>query len=264
MQRRENSERRDRREGAQHPQLLRPQSTPVLQAEGGVTSSRQATLFSKKVLGSQALQSPSSPWPCSSPAPASSHALSAGASVLIPSSPHAEPARASPTDAGGLCWGHFKPVFSLWSLVVRSISSPAPSQLALRSARGGGGSFCLEGLWKSGDQVKRGGASLAWTVLRGARSPWFIQASRRPQRQPPGTHRCPAQGPGAGAQEPLSLPASLSPGPSSGLADARCMRSPELACELAGLAVYSILQLNLRSNISLTTLSGQRLIMAYI
>lgn len=185
MQRRENSERRDRREGAQHPQLLQPQSTPVLQAEGGVTSSRQATLFSKKVLGSQALQSPSSPWPCSSPAPASSHALSAGASVLIPSSPRASPARASPTDAGGLCWGHFTPVFSLWSLVVRSISSPAPSQLALRSARGGGGSFCLEGLWKAGDQVKRGGASLVWTVvLRGPRSPWFIQASRRPRGSP--------------------------------------------------------------------------------
>ena len=47
------------------------------------------------------------------------------------------------------------------------------------------------------------------------------------------------------------------------------MLSPELACELAGPllrvpAIYSILQLNPRSNISLTTLSGQRLIMAYI
>lgn len=42
------------------------------------------------------------------------------------------------------------------------------------------------------------------------------------------------------------------------------MQSPELAFELAGPAIYSILQLNPRSNISLTTLSGQRLIMAYI
>lgn len=42
------------------------------------------------------------------------------------------------------------------------------------------------------------------------------------------------------------------------------MRSPELACALAGPTIYSILQLNPRSNISLTTLSGQGLIMAYI
>lgn len=62
---------------------------------------------------------------------------------LIPSSPRPSPA---PMQAGGLCWGHFKPVFSLLSLVARdSISSPVPSQLALRSARGGGGGFFLGG-----------------------------------------------------------------------------------------------------------------------
>lgn len=140
---------RDRREGAQHPQLLQPQSTPVLQAEGGVTSSRQATLFSPRRCWAHGLcrvPPPRGPAP-----PQHQRALTRSlqvpaSSVLIPSSPHAEPARASPTDAGGLCWGHFKPVFSLWSLVVRSISNPAPSQLALRSARRGGGSFCLEGL----------------------------------------------------------------------------------------------------------------------
>lgn len=64
-------------------------------------------------------------------------------------------------------------------------------------------------------------------------------------------------------QEQLSLPASLSQGLFSGASGCQ-MQSPELAFELAGPAIYSILQLNPRSNISLTTLSGQRLIMAYI
>lgn len=63
--------------------------------------------------------------------------------------------------------------------------------------------------------------------------------------------------------ELLSLPASLSLGLFSG-ASGRQMRSPGLACELAAPATYSVLQLNPRSNISLTTLSGQWLIMAYI
>lgn len=54
---------------------------------------------------------------------------------LFSSSPSPSP---TPMQVGGLCWGHFKLLFSPLSLVARRISSPGPSQLALRSAGGGG------------------------------------------------------------------------------------------------------------------------------
>lgn len=163
---------------------------------------------------------------------------------------------------GGLCWKHFKLVFSLSRLVVRRLLSKPNAQLwglAFWPWRLGG--FFPREFWKAGVEVKR------W---REGPSPGLAVALIHPQSS------VPDQGPHHHTWL-LSVRRSWQPGHCGN----HCLNQhhflwgwwmPDRASNHLGAgrapqrapATYSILQLNPRSNISLTTLSGQRLIMAYI
>lgn len=82
---------------------------------------------------------------------------------LFSSSPSPSP---TPMQVGGLCWGHFKLVFSLLSLVARRISSPGPSHWPCVLPAGVGAAF----FWGGGFGKQRirckGGTSLLWATLK--------------------------------------------------------------------------------------------------